>query len=276
MSDKIMDIAVNNPEKVLSALTFVTKNAKQYIKTPRKDGELAVLDTYIIDDVNYATEEYDAFKGGLVVFDPDPSSDTNYHVQIEFSSTFAKSGGIPIWVSLLWKTTEDETGLPPILTQPPAVSGVNTTDLNSYTIGAASVDTMDFPDVVEVPPTPPANTYEVFYDDSLADNGFHIVAGTGSISSFILRADKALPSGTTIHGMLCTIGQAGTHINISDGTISSMISIPYDGHQYRLHRFIATISGNVDADQTILTFTGDTNFELTESMTFATSPIQVL
>jgi hypothetical protein len=276
MSDKIMDIAVNNPEKVLSALTFVTKNAKQYIKTPRKDGELAVLDTYIIDDVNYATEEYDAFKGGLVVFDPDPSSDTNYHVQIEFSSTFTKSGGIPIWVSLLWKTTEDETGLPPILTQPPAVSGVNTTDLNSYIIGAASVDTMDFPDVVEVPPAPPANTYEVFYDDSLGENGFHIVAVPGSPTSLVLRAYKALPSGTTIHGMLWTVATPNLHINISPGAISVIDSIPYDDYQYRVHRFIATISDDAETDQNLITFTGDFNFQLKESMIFATSPIQVL
>jgi hypothetical protein len=276
MSDKIMDIAVNNPEKVLSALTFVTKNAKQYIKTPRKDGELAVLDTYIIDDVNYATEEYDAFKGGLVVFDPDPSSDTNYHLQIEFSSTFAKSGGIPIWVSLLWKTTEDEAALPPILTQPPAVSGVNTTDLNSYTIGAASVDTMDFPNVVEVPPTPPANTYEVFYDDSLASNGFHFVAGTGNISSFILRADKALPSGTTIHGIFSTVAGPNTSIDISTGAISIIDNIPYDGNNYRVYRFIATISGDVEANQTILTVTNDFQFQLKESMAFTTSPVKVL
>jgi hypothetical protein len=276
MSDKIMDIAVNNPEKVLSALTFVTKNAKQYIKTPRKDGELAVLDTYIIDDVNYATEEYDAFKGGLVVFDPDPSSDTNYHLQIEFSSTFAKSGGIPIWVSLLWKTTEDEVGLPPILTQPPAVSGVNTTDLNSYTIGAASVDTMDFPNVVEVPPAPSADTYEVFYDDLLTSNGFHIVAGTSSISSFTLIADKPFPSGKTIRGMFRTIGGPNTNISIDSGTITVVSNIPYDGHQHRVHRFSATISDNVNANQTILTFIGDSTFVLKESMAFATSPIQVL
>jgi len=218
ISEKIMDIAVNNPYKIWSALTFVTKNAKRYIKTPRKDGELAVLDTYVIDDVNYDTNEFDAFKGGLVVFDPDPSSDTTYHIQVEFSSTFAQSGGIPMWISLIWRSADDDSqlpGLPPPLTQTPAVSGVNTTDLNSYTIGAASVDTMDFPNVVEVPPAPPSSTYEVFYYSSFDDghnNGFNLTIGSGDGLQVTLVATKPLPAGTTIYGIITTTGPVGTHI----------------------------------------------------------------
>jgi len=271
-----MDIIVNNPEKVLSALTFVTKNARKYVRTPRKDGELAVLDTYIIDDVNYDTEEYDAFKGGLVVFDPDPSSDTTYHIQIEFSNTFAKSGGIPIWVSLLWRKDEGGAGLPPIITQPPAVSGVNTTDLNSYNIGAASVDTMDFPDVVEVPPAPSTNTYEVFYKDSLGGNGLRLVAGSGSISYFDLYADKALPSGTTIHGLLWVDAKIDANITCNHGTVVIIDSIPYDDDQWQLLRYEFTTTTDVGASGKLATFVGIHSFQLKESMFFATSPIQML
>lgn len=181
-----------------------------------------------------------------------------------------------MWVSLLWKTTEDETGLPSIITQPPAVSGVNTTDLNSYTIGAASVDTMDFPNVVEVPPTPSASTYEVFYADSLGNNGFHFDYGTGSIPFFTLRASKAIPSGTTIHGLINTIGHASMTITASLGSIVEIDSVPYDGSQYYIHSFTATTSSDVAANQNIVTFTGSSNFTLKEYMAIATSPIQTL
>lgn len=276
VSDKVMDLVVNNPEKVLSALTFVTKNAKKYIRTPRKDGELAVLDTYIIDDVNYETEEYDAFKGGLVVFDPDPSSDTTYHIQIEFSSTFAKSGGIPLWVSLLWRTDESNAGLPPIITQPPAVSGVNTTDLNSYSIGDASVDTMDFPNVVEVPPAPSANTYEVFYHDSYGSQGITVVSATGYTTSIILRASKFVPSNMTIRGMLFVVVEEDKNLTISPGTVSLLEDIPYDGSHYRVYRFECTTSGNVNPGQTILTFTCNSRFLVKQYVAYTTSPIQVL
>lgn len=270
-----MDIIVNNPEKVLSALTFVTKNARRYVRTPRKDGELAVLDTYIIDDVNYTTEEYDVFNGGLVAFDPDPSSDTTYHIKIEYRSTFAQSGGIPIWVSLLWKTTEGDSGLPPLFTQPPAVSGVNTTDLNSYNIGAASVDTMDFPDVVEVPPAPSANTYEVFYHDAYGSQGIYLDAPSGYADGFTFKATKAIPSGTTIHGLLSTAEDTNSTLTIRPGTMSAIDSVPYDGSQFRTYKFEVTTSSDIGLGQTILNFSTNSRVLVKGAAIYTTSPIQV-
>lgn len=269
-----MDITLNNPEKLQSVLQFVTKNAVKYIKTPRKEGELAVLDTYIIDDVNYDTEEYDAFKGGLIVFDPDPTTATEYHLQIEYSQTFARMGGAPMWVSLLWKPAEEPTTLPAVFTQPPAVSGVSTTDLNSYTIGSASDDEMDFPEVTETPIIPSPATYEVFYSDYLSSNGVLVSVATGSTNTFAIVATKPVPAGTTFHGYIYyTAGTGSPQVTLTNGSVSTVNAIPYDGYYEIIAGISVTTVSDTAPSGTIATATSSDYFTMHQSMIFATNPL---
>lgn len=272
VSDKLLRLIVKNPQKVKSALVFITKNAKLLTKTPRGEGELAVLDTYETDDYNYDTMTYDAYNSGLVVLDPDPSSDSTYHVDIKYQNTYNKLGGVPLWITLVWEVVEDSSAtLPAIITQPPPISGVSTAHLNDFTNAASDVDTLQLP----LPDDYSLPVKEILWCQNLQEHGLYLTHNTASTTGIELRSTKDVPAGTVIKGT--TQIRDGSQITMvsSIGNVSADAAISSSSGTYCMFNYTITLPSDVAAGEIIASISdfNSHGFTVMNNEFFTTTPV---